>query len=698
MEISKIGEILRINTQRVKYNSGFVFYKNNYVSNNYASLKDSTATFYGSVYDEHHRKTYTAMISINLKTRVISNASCDCQNAFTPNLENKICPHMVAIVLKGLEHLKNKNKKTLSKKDVVINPVVKFNISQSRNSNLGADLDIEGIDKSEYYKIFKSYKENYKYHLMPDGSYLDLRDNDLEKIFKLIDVLDLYADLEKIKIPNNKSIFLDSMLEDLNFVSGKKYVDNVIKKYDKLNKNMEIPKNLNATLRDYQVEGFEFLKTLANYGFGGILADEMGLGKTVQTLVFLLSEQNKKSMVVTPTALIYNWKSEFERFTPNIKVALVYGDREKRKKILENREDYDVILTTYGTYKNDIKQYENLEFDYLVIDEAQNIKNPNSDTTKSIKKIKAKSKFALTGTPIENNLLELWSIFDFVMPGYLYTKDKFEKIFVNDDKNIEALKNMIKPFILRRRKKDVIDELPDKIEQKFYVELDREHKKVYKAFVALLKKQILENSADNMTLFANLTKLRMLSISPEVVVKNYRGKNSKLEMLVKIIQSSKNRKILVFSQFTKILGVISDRLKKENISFSYLDGKTDAKRRLELVEDFNEDESKKVFLISLKAGGTGLNLTSASMVIHFDPWFNPAVEDQASDRAHRIGQKNIVDVIKLISKGTVEEKVVAIKEYKKELADDVINTNLENNESIKKLSREEIIDLFENMD
>ncbi|MDY2737518.1 DEAD/DEAH box helicase, partial [Intestinibacter sp.] len=639
-----------------------------------------------------------AMISINLKTRVISNASCDCQNAFTSNLETKICPHMVAIVLKGLEHLKNKNKKTLSKKDVVINPVVKFNISQSRNSNLGADLDIEGIDKSEYYKIFKSYKENYKYHLMPDGSYLDLRDNDLEKIFKLIDVLDLYANLEKIKIPNNKSIFLDSMLEDLNFVSGKKYVDNVIKKYDKLNKNMEIPKNLNATLRDYQVEGFEFLKTLANYGFGGILADEMGLGKTVQTLAFLLSEQNKKSMVVTPTALIYNWKSEFERFTPNIKVALVYGDREKRKKILENREDYDVILTTYGTYKNDIKQYENLEFDYLVIDEAQNIKNPNSDTTKSIKKIKAKSKFALTGTPIENNLLELWSIFDFVMPGYLYTKDKFEKIFVNDDKNIEALKNMIKPFILRRRKKDVIDELPDKIEQKFYVELDREHKKVYKAFVALLKKQILENSADNMTLFANLTKLRMLSISPEVVVKNYRGKNSKLEMLVKIIQSSKNRKILVFSQFTKILGVISDRLKKENISFSYLDGKTDAKRRLELVEDFNEDESKKVFLISLKAGGTGLNLTSASMVIHFDPWFNPAVEDQASDRAHRIGQKNIVDVIKLISKGTVEEKVVAIKEYKKELADDVINTNLENNESIKKLSREEIIDLFENMD
>lgn len=698
MEISKIGEILRVNTQRVKYNSGFVFYKNNYVSNNYSSLKDSIATFYGSVYDDYHKRTYTAMISINCKTRVISNTSCDCQNAFTVNKDTKICPHMVAIVLKGLEYLKNKNKKTLSKKDVVINPIVSFDISQSRNSNLRADLNIEGVDKSEYYKIFKSYKENYKYHLMPDGSYLDLRDNDLEKVFKLVDILDIYTDLEKIKIPDNKAIFLDSVLEDLNFVSGKKYVDNVIKKYDKLNKNIEIPKNLNATLRDYQVEGFEFFKTLSNYGFGGILADEMGLGKTIQTLAFLLSEQNKKSMVVTPTALIYNWKSEFERFAPDIKVALVYGNREKRKKILENKDDYDVVLTTYGTYKNDLKDYEDLEFDYLIIDEAQNIKNPNSETTKAIKKIKSKSKFALTGTPIENNLVELWSIFDFVMPGYLYTKDKFEKIFVNDDKNIDDLKNMIKPFILRRRKKDVIDELPEKIEQKFYVELDKEHKKVYKSFVSLLKRKIVESDIDNMTLFANLTKLRVLSISPELVVKNYKGKNSKLEMLVKIIKSSKNRKILVFSQFTKVLALISDRLEKENISFNYLDGKTDAKRRLELVEDFNEDESKKVFLISLKAGGTGLNLTSASMVIHFDPWFNPAVEDQASDRAHRIGQKNVVDVIKLISKGTVEEKVVAIKEYKKELADDVINSNLENNESIKKLSRQEIIDLFENMD
>lgn len=700
MEISNIGEILRRNTQRQKYNSGFVFYKNNYVSNNYTNLDGSNANFYGNVYDEYHRRTYTAMISINSNTRIISNISCDCQDSVFATGDMRICPHMVAVVLKGVEHLKNKSKETLDEKDVVINPRVTFDISQSRNSNLGANLEIEGIDKSEYDRIFKSYKDNYKYHLMPDGSYLDLRDNDLEKIFKIIDILGLFDDLEKIKIPNNKSMFLENMLqdEDMSFVSGKKYVDNVIKKYDKLNKDIQIPKNLNVNLRDYQIEGFEFLKTLANYSFGGILADEMGLGKTVQTISFLLSEKNKQSIVITPTALIYNWKSEFEKFAPDLKVGIVYSSKEKRLKTLKQYKDYDVILTTYGTYKNDMEDYKNLKFDYLIIDEAQNIKNPDSAITHAIKKIDAKSKFALTGTPIENNLLELWSIFDFVMPGYLYSKLRFEKIFVNDDKNLELLKKMIKPFILRRRKKDVIDELPDKIEHKFYVELDKEHKKVYNTFLNMLKRQIVETNSDNVTLFSYLTKLRMLSISPELVVKNYKGKNSKLEMLIKIIKSSKDRKILVFSQFTQVLELIATRLEKENIGFNYLDGKTNARKRLELVDDFNINKSKKVFLISLKAGGTGLNLTSASMVVHFDPWFNPAVEDQASDRAHRIGQKDIVDVVKLISKDTVEEKVEAIKEYKKELADEIINLNLKENESIKKLSRNEIIDLFEIMD
>ena len=251
--------------------------------------------------------------------------------------------------------------------------------------------------------------------------------------------------------------------------------------------------------------------------------------------------------------------------------------------------------------------------------------------------------------------------------------------------------------MLRRTKKEVIDELPEKIEQKFYVELEKEHKRAYRSFVNLIKRRILENNEDNMTVFSYLTKLRQLSIAPEVIVKNYNGKNSKLEMLINILKQENKRKILIFSKFTKVLNIIGERLQEENISYLYLDGKTEPKERVKLVDKFNNSGESRVFLISLKAGGTGLNLTSASMVIHFDPWFNPAVENQASDRAHRIGQKNVVNIIKLISKDTVEEKVIAMQENKKELIEDIINSNLESSTALKKLSRDEIIDLFANI-
>lgn len=699
METGKIGEVLRSYTDKLKYNSGFAAYKRNYVSNDYANIRGNEATFYGTVFDEHHSRSYTAMININTNTRLISNVSCDCQNVFN-NKGPQVCPHIVATVLKGVQNLRNKTKEEFSEGDVVINPSITFDISQSRGGYLGGNLNIEGIDKSEYGKIFESYKDNYKYHLMSDGSYIDLKDNDLQKIFQVIDILGIYNDFSKIKIPDNKAMFLEKLLEDedLRFINGQKYINNVVKKFGKQNKDIKVPENLKATLRDYQIEGFEFFNTLANYNFGGILADEMGLGKTVQTLAFLLFKKGKRSIVITPTSLIFNWKNEFEKFTPDIKLGIAYGNKITREKILENINEYDVILTSYGTYKNDIDKYDNLKFDFCIIDEAQNIKNPDSIITNAIKKINAEVKFALTGTPVENNLMELWSIFDFVMPGYLYSKHKFEKIFANSDKNSSQLKNLIKPFMLRRTKKEVMDELPDKIEQKFYVELEKEHKRAYKSFVNLIKRRILENNEDNITVFSYLTKLRQLSIAPEIIVKNYKGKNSKLEILMNIIKSNKTRKILVFSQFTKVLDLIGNRLNEENISYSYIDGKIDAKKRLELVEEFNNTDKNKVFLISLKAGGTGLNLTSASMIIHFDPWWNPAVEDQASDRAHRIGQKNVVDVIKLISKDTVEEKVIEMQEIKKDLIDDIINSNLESSTALKRLSRDEIIDLFDNME
>lgn len=690
-----IEEIIRSHIDKNKFNTGFSFFKRNLVINDYSKVDGDNITFYATVIDENHRNNYTAIISINTKTRVISNMSCDCHSLLS-NTKPQICSHIVATVLNGLENLNKETNDEYIDENITITPNITLDISQSRNGYMSMKLDIEGVDSNEYREIFSSYKNNNRLYRMKNGAYLDLKDNALEQAFKLIDILNIYNDFDNMKIPNNKAIYLEKLIEDedLSFVNGSKYVSNVIKKFDKVkSKNYEIPKDLNATLRDYQVSGFEFFKTLSDYQFGGILADEMGLGKTIQTIAFLLSNKDKKSIVITPTALIYNWKNELEKFAPTLKVGLLHAAKSEREKILDNIDNYDVILTTYTTYKNDIDKYKNINFDYCIIDEAQNIKNPDAIITKAIKNVNAKVRFALTGTPIENNLMELWSIFDFIMPGYLYNKSKFKSIFVNNDKNIIELKNLIKPFILRRTKKEVITELPDKIEQKIIIDLEKEHKRAYKGYVNLITRKIKENNQDNITVFSYLTKLRQLCLSPELMVKNYQGKNSKLDVLINIINDSSDEKILVFSQFTKVLEVIGKRLNEENISYSYLDGKTSAKDRVKLVEEFNTNNNK-VFLISLKAGGTGLNLTSANIVVHFDPWWNPAVEDQASDRAHRIGQKNVVNVIKLIAKGTAEERVINLQETKKELIEDVINGNLDNSSTLKNLSKDDIIDLF----
>ena len=690
-----IEEIIRSHIDKNKFNTGFSFFKRNLVINDYSKVDGDNITFYATVIDENHRNYYTAIISINTKTRVISNMSCDCHSLLS-NTKPQICSHIVATVLNGLENLNKETNDEYIDENITITHNITLDISQSRNGYMSMKLNIEGVDSNEYRELFSSYKNNNRLYRMKNGAYLDLKDNDLEQAFKLIDILNIYNDFDNMKIPNNKAIYLEKLIEDedLSFVNGSKYVSNVIKKFDKVkSKNYEIPKDLNATLRDYQVSGFEFFKTLSDYQFGGILADEMGLGKTIQTIAFLLSNKDKKSIVITPTALIYNWKNELEKFAPTLKVGLLHAAKSERGKILDNIDNYDVILTTYTTYKNDIDKYKNINFDYCIIDEAQNIKNPDAIITKAIKNVNAKVKFALTGTPIENNLMELWSIFDFIMPGYLYNKSKFKSIFVNNDKNIIELKNLIKPFILRRTKKEVITELPDKIEQKIIIDLEKEHKRAYKGYVNLITRKIKENNQDNITVFSYLTKLRQLCLSPELMVKNYQGKNSKLDVLINIINDSSDEKILVFSQFTKVLEVIGKRLNEENISYSYLDGKTSAKDRVKLVEEFNTNNNK-VFLISLKAGGTGLNLTSANIVVHFDPWWNPAVEDQASDRAHRIGQKNVVNVIKLIAKGTAEERVINLQETKKELIEDVINGNLDNSSTLKNLSKDDIIDLF----
>ncbi|MEF9990591.1 MAG: DEAD/DEAH box helicase [Romboutsia sp.] len=699
MDKFKIEDILKHSSDKSSFNSGFHMYKKNLVTNEYINIDSDIITFYGDVRDEYHFKNYTSMVSINLGTREIFNISCDCMST-SKYSKFPICNHIIAVVLKGCDNDFIDNKKHIYDEKNIINPKINFNFSQSRNGYIGADLCIDGVNKVEYRKIFNSFKENKKLHSLESGRYIDLNDKDLESALNLIDILGIYTDFDKMKIPTNKSLYLEDILDEekFDFVNGRNYINNISKKYksSKINK-FDIPTSLSNTLRNYQIDGFNFLSTLSDYGFGGILADEMGLGKTIQLITFLLSKknENKNSIIVTPTALIYNWKNEIEKFAPTLNVLIIHGNKSDREKSINNIRDYDIALTTYTSLKNDMDKYSNLCFDYCIIDEAQNIKNPDSIISKLIKEINAKIRFALTGTPIENNLLELWSIFDFIMPGYLYDRRKFQNIFRNDDTNINELKKLIAPFMLRRLKKDVISELPDKIEQKLIIELEKEHKRVYNGLVKLIKNKVIENKQDNITIFSHLTKLRQITLSPDYMVKNYTGSNSKIDVLLNIIEESGDKKILVFSQFTKVLNLIGERLSNIKIPFSYLDGKTSAKDRINLVNEFN-DNDKKIFLISLKAGGTGLNLTSASIVIHFDPWWNPAVENQASDRAHRLGQKDVVNIIKIIAKDTIEERVISLQESKRELIEDVLDGNLENSNTLKNLSRDDLIELFIN--
>lgn len=529
-------------------------------------------------------------------------------------------------------------------------------------------------------------------------TYLDLEDPGVVQFLNLIEDLGLdNINEDSIEINKNKMVYINEKLKNrnLSFIRGGEVLQEIVKKLlNKEYKRKLVPRKLNAELRNYQIAGFKWLNEITALGFGGILADDMGLGKTIQVIAFLLSQKKTKSIVITPTSLIYNWKDEFSRFAPTLKVLLVHGDKKSREKALESYKKYDVILTTYGTLKNDEEHYNKLNFDYCIIDEAQNIKNHSAQATVCVKNIKSRCNIALTGTPIENNLMELWSIFDFVMPGYLFTKERFRERFIYSD-NISELKELITPFILRRLKSDVLEELPSKIEKKYLVELDSKQKQIYKSYVKEIKNKI-ETSKDNVNLFSYLTKLRELCLDPSLVVGDYVGKSSKINVVKELISDAilNGKKILLFSQFTSVLKKIEKDFNKEKVKYLYLDGATSAKDRIEKVKEFNENNDINVFLISLKAGGVGLNLTSASLVIHFDPWWNPAIEDQATDRAHRFGQKNNVEVIKLVAKDTIEEKIVLMQEDKKELIQSLMDGKAMDGKGLKRLSEEEIIKLL----
>ena len=396
-------------------------------------------------------------------------------------------------------------------------------------------------------------------------------------------------------------------------------------------------------------------------------------------------------MIVAPTSLIYNWDNEFKKFSPDLKVGIFHSN----EVLIDELKECDIILTTYGLVRNHIESFKKIEFDYCIIDEAQNIKNSLGKNTNAVKEIKSKVRFALTGTPIENNLLELWSIFDFIMPGYLFPRKYFEEKFTRKE-DMETLRLLVKPFILRRTKLEVVKELPDKIEKKMLISMTSEQNNIYKKYINDVKKKIKENKGNKIEIFSYLTRLRQVCLDPSILFEEYTGGSGKLNAALELIekQNKEGGKILLFSQFTSVLKKIEPILKERNIEYLYLDGSTSSKERINLVDDFNKKDNIKVFLISLKAGGTGLNLTSANFVIHFDPWWNPAVEAQATDRAHRIGQKNIVEVIKLIAKGTIEEQILNLQEAKKQLVNEVITDDFRDIHNLDKLTIEEIIEVI----
>ncbi|WP_051538203.1 DEAD/DEAH box helicase [Butyrivibrio proteoclasticus] len=581
----------------------------------------------------------------------------------------------------------------------------------------------EDLDKKELDEILNKYNRRKKYFRLKSGEILDLSSKEMDLLFSLRDGLMLTKDEiyeGHVSVPGYRALFLEDIweksreFEGITFDRSKDFKALIESFSYDFKSEYEVPESLKDVLRDYQKKGFYWLLALKKNGFGGILADDMGLGKTLQVLAFLLAlkkereakgEKPRCSLIVCPASLVYNWQHEIMRFTKELSCELAVGLKPDRVRVTSEieEEETDVIITSYDLLRRDIELYKYLNFECMVIDEAQFIKNSSTLVAKSVKSIKAGFKVALTGTPIENRLSELWSIFDYCMPGYLFNYKTFkERIEVpvvsdGDEEEMEHLKRMVAPFVLRRLKKDVLKDLPDKIEEDIYAQMTKEQEALYKAYLQNVKMMVSlksddEVKKDRIAILSEITRLRQICCDPGLVYDNYVGDSAKLEVTVEMLKSAteSGHKVLLFSQFTSMLDRITKRLEQENISFYLLTGQTKKEDRISMVEAFKEDDTK-VFCISLKAGGTGLNLTAADIVIHYDHWWNVAVQNQATDRAHRIGQKNVVTVYKIIMKDTIEERIIQLQNRKKELSSKLLDSSAL---SSPDLSREELLKIL----
>ncbi|MFV0289187.1 MAG: SNF2-related protein [Mycoplasmatales bacterium] len=584
---------------------------------------------------------------------------------------------------------------------------ISISINKSTNKEYDyfeLNFDIEGIDIQEISDIIDSFEQKKTYHKLNNDSFMKL--NDLNVYNQLLFLKEVIQDnsykLNTYRIPKYKAILMQEEIankfnkytfnqEFLNYIDSIKLIKPLNKK------ELEAKDYL---LRDYQSKGVSWLSNLYEAKLGALLADEMGLGKTLQVISFLRLKKLTKTLIVVPKALLYNWENEFNKFYPEQNIILVDGTKVQREELIKQVSDNNILITTYPSIINDYKLYENIDFKCVVIDEAQYIKNPQTKTARCVKKLKAEFFIALTGTPIENSLLELWSIFDYLLPGYFNDLTNFNKKYKVKEEitNLDILKRATSPFIMRRLKKEVLKELPEKIESILYTEMEPKQKLIYHEYnervQAELQDYINNGNFNNkaIEILAAITRLRQIAIDPSLFVPKYLEKSSKIQVFEELIEEiiQNQDKVLVFSQYTTLLTKLKNILSEKEIEFYYLDGKTRPKQRLMEVERFNKNKVP-VYLISLKAGGVGLNLTSASNVIIMDPWWNPAVENQAIDRSHRIGQVNTVQVHRIVTKGTIEEKIMELKQDKANLIDNVLDNEVEN---ITKMSTSEIISLL----
>jgi superfamily II DNA or RNA helicase len=572
--------------------------------------------------------------------------------------------------------------------------------------NLDMMFASEGVAVSED-ELRLCLAEGKKLVRLEDGTYAPIKSDDVGSVLERM--AEIFAGVGDDKhVPLSQAGRVQDLMRLVSDQNVHSSVKNIFGKLEDLGEIESIakPRSLRASLRPYQKDGFSWLVFLHNLGTGGILADDMGLGKTLQAIALLLWVKGKQgqglNLVVAPTSVVQNWAREIEKFAPGFKTVLWQGpDRHEQK---EELEDADVMITSYALLRRDEEFLQSLDLRYVILDEAQHIKNPMSATARAAKRLKGERRLAMTGTPIENRLSEIWSIFDYVSPGLLNSLSSFEEKYARpiergDDKTAARLRSTIHPFVLRRTKSEVAKDLPEKIIQEMVVPMAEEQSKLYKQILRQVRESVLSEvekqgiQKSSIQILAALTRLRQVACDPRLLglEGNFEEESGKLNALKEIVSEAAagGHKVLIFSQFVSMLKLIKEGFEADKIKYSYLDGST--KNRQELVDEFNADESITVFLISLKAGGTGLNLTGADTVIHFDPWWNPAVEDQATDRAHRIGQTKVVNVYRLVAKSTVEEKILQLSDKKRELVANVLSTE---DVGLKGMTKQDVENLF----